>query len=56
MAKRSKQFVGKSPTNCLSVFEHFVGLALKELRIVQAAVLKKLFLHKGTGDLAANAL
>ena len=26
-----KQFVGKKPTNCLSVFDHFVGLALKGL-------------------------
>ena len=26
-----KQFVGKLPTNCLSLFEHFVGLALKAL-------------------------
>ena len=26
-----KQFVGKLPTNCLSVFDHFVGLALKRL-------------------------
>ena len=26
-----KQFVGKLPTNCLSVFDHFVGLVLKEL-------------------------
>ena len=24
-----KQFVGKLPTNCLSVFDHFVGLRLK---------------------------
>ena len=24
-----KQFVGKLPTNCLSVFNHFLGLALK---------------------------
>ena len=24
-----KQFVGKLPTNCVSVFDHFVGLALK---------------------------
>ena len=29
-----KQFVGKSPTNCLSLFDHFVKLALKELMIV----------------------
>ena len=27
-----KQFVGKLATNCLSVFDHFVGLALKELK------------------------
>ena len=26
-----KQFVGKLPTNCFSVFDHFVGLALKGL-------------------------
>ena len=26
-----KQFVGKLATNCLSVFDHFVGLALKGL-------------------------
>ena len=26
-----KQFIGKLPTNCLSVFAHFVGLALKGL-------------------------
>ena len=26
-----KQFVGSLPTNCLSVFDHFVGLALKGL-------------------------
>ena len=28
-----KQFVDKLPTNCLSVFDHFVGLALKGLRL-----------------------
>ena len=27
-----KQFVGNLPTNCLSVFNHFVGLVLKGLR------------------------
>ena len=26
-----KQFVAKLETNCLSVFDHFVGLVLKEL-------------------------
>ena len=29
-----KQFVGKLPTNCLSVFDHFVGLALKGLMLI----------------------
>ena len=28
-----KQLVGKLPTNCLSVFDHFVGLALKGLTL-----------------------
>ena len=27
-----KQFVGNLPTNCLSVFDHFVILALKGLK------------------------
>ena len=27
-----KQFVGNLPTNCLSMFDHFVGLALKWLK------------------------
>ena len=27
-----KQFVGNLPTDCLSVFGHFMGLALKGLR------------------------
>ena len=27
-----KHFVGNLPTNCLSVFDHFVGLALKGLK------------------------
>ena len=30
-ANTIKQFVGRKPTNCLSVFDHFVGLALKGL-------------------------
>ena len=31
-----KQFVGQLPTNCFSVFDHFVGLALKGLIKLQA--------------------
>ena len=31
MSNTLKKFVGKLPTNCLSVFDHFAGLALKEL-------------------------
>ena len=32
MVKHTQQFVGNLPTNCLSVFDHFVGLMLKVLR------------------------
>ena len=28
-----KQFVDKLPANCFSVFDHFVGLALKGLKV-----------------------
>ena len=38
-----KQFVSKLPTNCLSVFSHFVNLALKELTF------KRLCFWNGTG-------
>ena len=30
-----KQFVGNLPTNCLSVFDHFVGLPFKELNFLK---------------------
>ena len=30
-----KQFVGKLPTNCLSVFDHFGGLARKGLKLIK---------------------
>ena len=30
-----KQFPGKLPTNCLSVFDHFVGLTLKGLTMIK---------------------
>ena len=29
-----KQFVGNLPTNCLGVSDHFVGLALKGLKVI----------------------
>ena len=29
-----KQFVGDLPTNCLSMFDHFMGLAFKGLMIL----------------------
>ena len=32
-----KQFVGNLPTNCLSVFDHFVKLALKGLSFAHVA-------------------
>ena len=36
-----KQFVGNLPTNCLSVFGHFVGLALKGSKMLKSLI--KLF-------------
>ena len=33
-----KQFVGNLPTNCLSVFDHFVGLALKDLSVYKLII------------------
>ena len=36
-----KQFVGNLPINCLSVFGHFVGLALKELKYNNSMITKK---------------
>ena len=36
-SNRLKQFVGKWLTNCLSMFHHFVGLALKGLTEITAA-------------------
>ena len=38
-----KQFVGKLPTNCLGVFDHFVKLVLKGLKVV-SAIFKLVFL------------
>ena len=36
-SNKLKQFMGKLPTNCFSVFDHFVGLALKGLNIQNLA-------------------
>ena len=38
-----KQFVGKLPMNCLSVFDHFVGLALKGLSLLYQKNLEKAY-------------
>ena len=35
-----KQFVSKLQTNCLSVFDHFVGLVLKEIIHSQINLIK----------------
>ena len=40
-----KQFVGKLATNCLSMFDHFVGLALKGLK-EEKTLKEKLCLQK----------
>ena len=42
-----KQFVGKLPTNCLSVFDHFVGLAFKGLKVLDST--NERFVHNIDG-------
>ena len=39
-----KQFVGKLATNCLSVFDHFVGLALKGLMLLRVFTKLRIYL------------
>ena len=39
-----KQFVGKLPTNCLSMLDHFVGLALKGLMQCYLMILSQILL------------
>ena len=34
MVKHTQTICRQQPTNCYSVFDHFVGLALKELRLI----------------------
>ena len=36
MVKQTQTICRLLPANCLSVFDHFVGLALKRLRIIKA--------------------
>ena len=42
-----KQFVPKLPTNCLSVFDHFVGLAFKGLKVLDST--NERFVHNIDG-------
>ena len=42
-----KQFVGKLWANCLSVFDHFVGLALKGSRVLEYKPLSLSSIKKG---------
>ena len=37
-----KQFVGKLPTSCLSVFDHLVGFALKGIMGLQSALWRRI--------------
>ena len=41
MVKNTQTIVGKLPTSCLSVFDHFVGLARKGLKLLQTRKVKK---------------
>ena len=47
-----KQFVGNLPTNCLSMFDHFVGLVLKGLRNCRACKKSYVSLQKNIKNIA----
>ena len=49
MIKHTQTIRQQQPTNCLSVFDHFVGLALKGLNIL-IQVLKTAFAKRLTFD------
>ena len=49
MIKHTQTIRQQQPTNCLSVFDHFVGLALKGLNILRQ-VLKTIFAKRFTFD------
>ena len=53
-----KQFVSKLPTNCLSVFDHFVLLAMKGLTNVPLQYSLKTMFFRGyrKGTLVGNGL
>ena len=42
MVKRTQTIRGQQPTNCLSVFSHFVVLKLKGLMVITTEVLQGL--------------
>ena len=41
-----KQFAGKLPTNCWGVFDHFIGLTLKGLKLVSAIFSQIFIFHQ----------
>ena len=51
-----KQFVGKLPTNCLSVLDYFVGLALKGLFALIYPFLTNVLLYFSALNYSASAV
>ena len=51
-----KQFVGKLPTNCLSVFDHFSGLALKGLMLKKSLRCSKVYCAMFSRDTSGKAI
>ena len=47
MVKRTQTIRGQQPTNCLSVFSHFVVLKLKGLTVITTEVLQGLIMSLG---------
>ena len=57
MVKHTQTIPRQKPTNCLSVFDHFVGLALKELKystLFKKLLPRRLLLHNFQSDFTSQ--
>ena len=55
MVKHTQTICRLLPTNCLSVFDHFVGLALKGLNSLSEVVVAYRFCYMNSGQLLKKA-
>ena len=54
--RKRKQSAGNLPTNCLSVFDHFVGLAFKVLVQSLKSISERVYLKIAVGYCTTNVI